>query len=78
MPARGPMSNLHLDILKGTDEYLEPSDLFVQGMFKSQTNQISTSFEKILDKEMLIYMWKYHLQTHKLYHLIFIVKWNAN
>lgn len=56
MPARGPMSNLHLDILKGTDEYLEPSDLFVQGMFKSQTNQISTSFEKILDKEMLIYM----------------------
>lgn len=25
------MSNLHLDILKGTDEYLEPSDLFVQG-----------------------------------------------
>lgn len=32
MPARGPMSNLHLDILKGTDEYLETKDLFVQGM----------------------------------------------
>lgn len=26
------MSNLHLDILKGTDEYLETKDLFVQGM----------------------------------------------
>ncbi|KAK9895324.1 UMP1-domain-containing protein [Cystobasidium minutum MCA 4210] len=29
MPARGPVSNLHLDILKGNDEYLEPSDLFL-------------------------------------------------
>jgi len=39
MPARGPMSNLHLDILKGTDEYLEPSDLFIQGELLNTTKQ---------------------------------------
>lgn len=31
MPARGGMTNLHLDILKGNDELLETKDLFVGG-----------------------------------------------